>query len=109
MPRDLPSDLVRLSAVPPYPVTVTASYDAARAPGDTVQQLEAWAARDDGRTFTVDDSIAPVRWTITADYLVDAPTAHDAERTAVAHFMADSSAAGIPAPETVLGATGPLT
>jgi hypothetical protein len=109
VPRDLPSDLVRLSAVPPYPVTVTASYDAARALGDTVQQLEAWAARDDGRTFTVDDSIAPVRWTITADYLVDAPTAHDAERTAVAHFMADSSAAGIPAPETVLGATGPLT
>ena len=95
--------------MPPYPVTVTASYDATRASQETVQQLEVWAAGDDGRTFTVDDSIAPVRWTATADYLVDAPTANDAERAAVARFIADSSAAGIPAPETVLGATGPLS
>jgi hypothetical protein len=95
--------------VPPYPVTVTASYDASRAPRDTVERLEAWAAADDGRTFTVDDSIGPVRWTATADYLVDAATAHDAEGVAVARFVADASAAGIPTPETVLGATGPLS
>ena len=93
--------------MPPYPVTVTASYDASRAPRDTVERLEAWAAGGDGRTFTVDDSIAPVRWTASADYLVDAPTAHEAERTAVKRFMADSAAAGITTPETVLGATGP--
>ena len=95
--------------MPPYPVTVTASYDAARAPGDTVERLEAWASGSDGRTFTIDDSIAPVRWTATADYLVDAPTTHDAERTAVNRFIADSSAGGIPTPETVLAATGPLS
>ena len=95
--------------MPPYPVTVTASYDATRAPRDTVERLEAWAFGGDGRTFTVDDSIAPVRWTATADYLVHAPAAHDAERTAVKRFMADCSARGIPAPETVLAATGPLS
>ena len=94
--------------LPPYPVTVTASYDAACAPRDTVALLEAWASGSDGRTFTVDDSIAPVRWTATADYLVDAPSAQDAERTAVNRFMADCSAGGIPEPETVLAATGPL-
>jgi hypothetical protein len=95
--------------VPPHPVTVTASYDAARAPSDCVERLEAWSAGGDGRTFTIDDSIAPVRWTATADYLVDAPSAHDAERTAISRYMADSSAAGIPAPETVVAATGPLS
>jgi hypothetical protein len=95
--------------VPPHPVTVTASYDASRAPRDTLERLEAWAAEGDGRTFTVDDSIAPVRWTATADYLVDAPSEQEAERTAIDRFMADSSAAGIPAPETVLAATGPLS
>jgi hypothetical protein len=94
--------------MPAYPVTVTASYDASRAPRDCPQRLEAWAAASDGRTFTVDDSIAPVRWTATADYLVDAPSEHDAERTAVDRFIADSAAAGITAPETVLAATGPL-
>ena len=95
--------------MPPYPVTVTASYDAARAPRGSVERLEAWAAEGDGRTFTRDDSIAPVRWTATADYLVDAPSEHDAERSAVDLFLADSSAAGICAPETVLAATGPLS
>ena len=95
--------------MPAYPVTVTASYDAARAPRDTVKRLEAWAAAGDGRTFTVDDSIAPVRWTATADYLVDATTAQDAERAAVDRFTAESAAGGIPAPETVLAATGPLS
>jgi hypothetical protein len=94
--------------MPPYPVTVTASYDASRAPRDCADRLEAWASAGDGRTFTIDDSIAPVRWTATADYLVEAPTEHEAERTAVDRFMADSSAAGIAAPETVLAATGPL-
>ena len=95
--------------MPPYPVTVTASYDAARAAHDTAERLEVWATGGDGRTFTVDDSIAPVRWTATADYLVEAPTAHDAERTAVSRFIADSAAGGITAPETVLAATGPLS
>jgi hypothetical protein len=92
--------------MPPYPVTVTASYDASRAPRDTVGRLEAWAAGADGRTFTIDDSIAPVRWTASADYLVEAPSAQDAERTAVERFMAEASAAGITTPETILGATG---
>ena len=92
----------------PYPVTVTASYDAAHAPRDTLDRLKAWTTARDGRTFTVDESIAPVRWTITADYVVDAQSARDAEGTAVDRFMADSSQAGITAPETVLAATGPL-
>ena len=103
------SDLVRLTALAPYPVTVTASYDAARAPRDTLERLEAWAAGGDGRTFTIDDSIAPVRWTATVDYVVDAPSAHDAESTAVDRYMADSSTAGVAAPETVVAATGPLS
>jgi hypothetical protein len=94
--------------VPHYPVTVTASYRAEGAPDDTVERLHAWEAGSDGRTFVTDASIAPVRWTATADYLVDAPNAHDAERTAVDRFLADASGAGIPAPETVLAATGPL-
>jgi hypothetical protein len=94
--------------LPHYPVTVTASYDASRAPQDCTERLEAWASDGDGRTFTVDDSIAPVRWTATADYVVDARSEQDAERTAVDRFIADSAAAGIPAPETVLAATGPL-
>jgi hypothetical protein len=97
-----------VTAVPHYPATVTASYDAAHAPADAVDRLEAWAASGDGRTFVVDRSIKPVRWTATADYLVDAPTAQDAERIAVDRFAADASLAGIPAPETVLAATGPL-
>ena len=95
--------------MPPHPVTVTASYDAASAPPQCSELLETWAAEGDGRTFTVDDSIAPVRWTATADYLVEAPSEQEAERTAIDRFIADSSAAGIPAPETVLAATGPLS
>jgi hypothetical protein len=96
------------SALPPFAVTVTASYDAARAPADTADRLETWAADGDGRTFVVDSSIEPVRWTATADYLVDAPTEQDAKRTAVDRFTADAAKAGIAAPETVLAATGPL-
>ena len=92
-----------------YPVTVTASYDAAHAPPDTLDRLDGWAEAGDGRTLTVDDSIAPVRWTVTADYSFDARDARDAEDMAVDRFMADSSQAGITAPETVLAATGPLT
>ena len=95
--------------MPHYPVTVTASYDASSAPGETVERLQAWEASGDGRTFVIDDSIAPVRWTATADYLVDAPNPHGAERTAVDRFLADASQAGIPAPETVVAATGPLS
>jgi hypothetical protein len=41
------------------------------------------------------------------DYLVDADDADDAERAAVERFIAESAQAGIQAPETVLGATGP--
>ena len=93
--------------MPRFPVTVTASYDASRAPGETLGRLHAWAASQDGRTFIVDDSIAPVRWTASADYIVDAPSAHDAERAAVGQFLAESERAGIESPETILGATGP--
>lgn len=93
--------------MPRFPVTVTASYDAARVPRETLGRLRAWADETDGRTFTVDESIAPVRWTASADYLVDAPDPHDAERTAVGQFLAESAQAGIEAPETILGATGP--
>jgi hypothetical protein len=93
--------------MPHFPVTVTASYDAANAPEDTAERLTAWAAGGDGRTFVTDDSIAPMRWTATADYLVDATSEHAAERAAVDRFVVESSHAGIMAPETVLGATGP--
>jgi hypothetical protein len=91
----------------PFPVTVTASYDAATASQGALARLHHWAGDGDGRTFTVDDSIAPVRWTASADYVVDAPSAHDAERTAVGQFLAESARAGIEAPETILGASGP--
>ena len=90
-------------------MTVTASYDAAHAPQGALARLHAWADEGDGRTFTVDDSIAPVRWTASADYVVDAPSAHDAEHTAVGQFLAESARAGIDAPETILGATGPAS
>jgi hypothetical protein len=94
--------------VPAYPVTVTASYDAQSAPDGALERLQAWAAEADGRTFIVDTSIAPVRWTATADYLVDAPGAQDAERAAVERFVADSTRVGVTAPETVVAATGPI-
>lgn len=93
----------------PYPVTVTASYDAAHAPRDTLDLLRTWAGAGDGRTLTIDESIAPVRWTVTADYVVEAERARDAEGLAVDRFLADAAHAGITAPETVLAATGPLT
>jgi hypothetical protein len=91
-----------------FPVTVTASYDAARAPSGTMVRLRAWAEQGDGRTFIIDKSIAPVRWTVTADYLVDAPSAHEAERAAVSRFATESGQAGVTSPETVLAATGPI-
>ncbi|MGH2889013.1 MAG: hypothetical protein ACRDL8_17275 [Solirubrobacteraceae bacterium] len=93
--------------MPTFPVTVTASYDARCAPPETLRRLRAWAEDADGRTFTVDNSIAPVRWTASADYVVGASSAHDAERTAVGQFLAEAARAGIEAPETILGATGP--
>ena len=92
--------------MPPFPVTITASYDAARAPQGTLDRLYAWANDGDGRTFTVDESIPPVRWTASADYVVEAPSDHDAERTAIGQFLAESASAGIEAPDTILGATG---
>jgi hypothetical protein len=95
--------------MPPYPVTVTASYVAARAPDDTTDRLQDWAAADDGRTFTVDDSIAPVRWTVTVDYQIDADSELVAERLAVERYAGDAEAAGITSAETVIAATGPLT
>ena len=93
--------------MPPFPVTVTASYDALSAPQGTLGRLRAWADEADGRTFIVDNSIPPVRWTASADYVVDAPSSRDAKRTAVQQFLAESARAGIKAPETILGATGP--
>jgi hypothetical protein len=95
--------------MPLYPVTVTASYVAARAPDDTVERLRAWAAAGDGRTFTVDDSIAPVRWTATVDYQIDADSQLAAERLAVERYAGDAEEAGITRAETVIAATGPLT
>jgi hypothetical protein len=88
--------------MPAFPVTVTAFYDAALAPGGTLGRLRAWADGD-GRSFIV--SIAPVRWTASADYVVEAGSAHDAERTAVGQFLAESARAGIEAPERILGVT----
>lgn len=94
--------------MPPFSVTVNASYLAAGAPDDTVELLRAWAAARDGRTFVVDDSIAPVRWTATVDYEIDADSAPEAERLAVKRYADEAQAAGIPRAETVIGATGPL-
>ena len=42
-----------------------ASHDA---PENTIDRLRDWAAVCDGWMFTVDDSIAPVRWTVIVDY-----------------------------------------
>jgi hypothetical protein len=95
--------------MPLYPVTVTASYAAAGAPGDTVERLRAWAAGADGRTFAVDDTIAPVRWTATVDYQINAESEMAAERAAVERYTAEAEGAGIVGAETVLAATGPLT
>jgi hypothetical protein len=94
--------------MPLYPVTVTASYEEAHAPDDTLDRLRGWAAAGDGRTFTVDDSIAPVRWTATVDYQIDADSALDAERLAVERYASDAGVAGITPAETVIAATGPL-
>jgi hypothetical protein len=95
--------------MPHFSVTVTASYAAARAPDDTTERLRAWAAAGDGRTFTVDDSIAPVRWTATVDYQVDADSELVAERLAVERYAGDAEEAGITPAETVIAATGPLS
>lgn len=94
--------------MPRYPVTVTASYDEKRTPRDTLARLKAWAAGWDGRTFVVDDSIAPVRWTATVDYQIDALGEHAAEVLAKERFLRDTQRAGIGSPETILAATGPL-
>jgi hypothetical protein len=94
--------------MPLYPVTVTASYLASGAPTDTVERLRAWASGADGRTFTVDDSIAPVRWTATVDYEIDADSEPAAERAAVARYGDEAERAGIAGAETVVAATGPL-
>jgi hypothetical protein len=94
--------------MPLYSVTVTASYLAAGAPDDTVERLRAWAAAGDGRTFTVDDSIAPVRWTATVDYQIEADDELAAERRAVERYARDAEQAGITPAETVVAATGPL-
>ena len=94
--------------MPPFAVTVTASYDAALTAEGTLARLQAWAGDGDGRTFVVDRSIGPVRWTASADYVVESANADDAKQTAVRQFLAESAQAGIDAPETVLGATGPM-
>jgi hypothetical protein len=95
--------------MPLYPVTVTASYVKASAPDDTLDRLRDWEAAGDGRTFTVDDSIAPVRWTATVDYQIDADSELVAERLAVERYAGDAEFAGITPAETVIAATGPLT
>jgi hypothetical protein len=95
--------------MPLFPVTVSASYVAAGAPEDTLERLRAWAAAGDGRTFTVDDSIAPVRWTATVDYQVEADSALVAERLAVERYAGEAEAVGITRAETVIAATGPLS
>jgi hypothetical protein len=97
-----------VETMPTYPVTVTASYVAARAPDATVERLQTWAAAGDGRTFTVDDSIAPVRWTFTVDYQIDAESEPVAERLGVERYASEAGAAGIVPAETVMAATGPL-
>jgi uncharacterized protein (AIM24 family) len=95
--------------MPLYAVTVTASYVAAGAPVDTVERLRAWAGARDGRTFIVDDSIAPVRWTATVDYQIDADDELAAERLAGERYVCDAEEAGITSAEMVIAATGPLT
>ena len=94
--------------MPSYPVTVTASYAAAGAPGDTVERLRAWAAAADGRTFAVDDTIAPVRWTATVDYEIEADSDVAAKRVAVERYAGEAERAGIARAETVVAATGSL-
>jgi hypothetical protein len=100
---------LRKDNMPYHAVTVTASYVAADAPENTIDRLRDWAAAGDGRTFIVDDSITPVRWTVTADYQIDATSEHAAERLAVARYADETEAAGIRRAETVMAATGPLT
>jgi hypothetical protein len=56
----------------------------------------------------VDDSIAPVRWTATVDYEIDAESDQAAERAAVELYAAEAADAGIARAETVMAATGPL-
>lgn len=95
--------------VPLVPVTVSASFDAAGARQGARGSLEAWVAAGDGRTFVVDGSIAPVRWTVTVDYELDAPDEPAAQHLALERFASESAAAGIAAPETMVAATGPLS
>ena len=94
--------------MPRYAVTVTASFDAPRAPDDTLALLRRWAASMDGRTFIVDDSVPPVRWTATADYGLDADGDHAAEELAKERFGREMHTAGICSPETIVAATGPF-
>jgi len=94
--------------MPSYPVTVTASYVAAAAVDDAVERLRAWAAFADGRTFTIDDSIAPVRWTVTVDFSVQADSELDAEHLAIEQFRREADEYQLPPAETVVAATGPL-
>lgn len=84
--------------MPFYSVTVSASYLAAGAPRGTIERLRAWAAARDGRTFIVDDSIAPVRWTATVDNEIDADSEPEAERLAVERYASEPEHAGIPVP-----------
>lgn len=92
-----------------FPVTVTASYVAAGASADTVERLSAWVAEADGRTFIVDDSIAPVRWTVTVDYSVRADSDLDAERVAIAQYTQETRQQRFPEAETVVAETGSLS
>lgn len=73
-----------------------------------MERLRAWAAAADGRTFAIDDTIAPVRWTATVDYPIDADSERAAEREAVERYTDEAELAGITCAETVLAASGPL-
>jgi len=92
-----------------FPVTVTASYVAEGAPADTLARLSAWVAEADGRTFTVDESIAPVRWTVTVDYSVRADSDFAAERAAVERYTQEARLQTLPEAETVVAQTGSLS
>ena len=94
--------------MPAFAVTVTASYDAVNSAEGALARLHDWAKDEDGRTFVEDRSIGPVRWTASADYVVEAASAQDAERTARGQFLAEAEVAGIETPETVLAASGPI-
>jgi hypothetical protein len=88
--------------MPIFHVKVTASYDRDAALGETFANLREWASNGHDRTFEIDHSIEPVRWTATVVYREDSATAEEAERQAARRFAAESVDHGISGPETLL-------